>query len=63
MREGTRVTHITLGSATVQPLFEEFHPYHKSIGLCFVKLDIKPERFSTDVVEVFEDDLTVVKEM
>lgn len=57
MKEGTRVMHTKLGMATVEPLFEHFHPHHRHAGICFIKLDNKPEHFSTDVIEAFEDDL------
>lgn len=60
MNPGTRVRHKKFGTATVQPLNEEQHPHHREAGLCFIKLDEKPERFSVDVIEAFVDELTEV---
>lgn len=57
MQTGTRVRHKKFGNATVEPLNEDQHPYHREAGLCFIKLDEKPEGFSVDVIETFEDEL------
>lgn len=60
LEDGTRVRHPKLGTATVQPLIEQFHPHHRQAGLCFIKLDQKPGHFSTDVIEAFVDDLVKI---
>lgn len=60
MSTGTRVRHKKFGLATVQQLNEELHPHHKEAGLCFIKLDEKPEGFSVDVIEAFVDELTEI---
>jgi hypothetical protein len=60
LNSGTKVRHQKLGTATVQPLIIKFHPHHNELGLCFIKLDQKPEHFSTDVIEAFVDDLEII---
>lgn len=60
MNTGARVKHRKLGLATVQPLNEVQHPHHKEAGLCFIKLDEKPDDWSTDVIVAFVDELAEV---
>jgi len=60
MKTGTRVRHKKFGLATVEELNEVLHPCHRKAGLCFIKLDDKPENFSVCVIEVFVDELTEV---
>lgn len=63
MKEGTRVKHTKFGTATVEKLNEDLYPHHKAAGLCFIKLDEKPENFSQDVVLAFVDELTTLTEV
>ena len=63
MKEGTRVKRTKFGLATVEKLNEDLHPHHKAAGLCFIKLDVKPENFSQDVVLAFVDELIVLTEV